>query len=307
MSNWPNFFLIGAGKSGTTSLYHYAKQHPQIFMSPVKEPKYFALAGRMPEFTGRGDARIVPQTTTTEQAYLALFSGAGDKPVRGEASTIYLGGIEGTAQRLAGQIPAARIVAILRHPADRAYSAYMHLRRDGFETLESFQQALDAEPGRIRAGFYFHWHLRSRGYYARHLQPWYQCFPRTQVRVYLYEDLVASPLSLLADLFRFLRVDDSFQPDVSARHNQSGLPVNPRVQNFLTKQHPVKEWLKHFMPEEIGHRIISMVQPGIIGTPEMPAGVRAQLTDDFREDILQLQDLIGRDLSHWLSNGAEVA
>jgi hypothetical protein len=298
---WPNFFIIGAGKSGTTSLYHYVKQHPQVFMSPVKEPKYFALAGHPLDFTGPGDARIIPQTTTSVEAYLDLFKDAANKPVVGEASTIYLGGPEGTAQRVAEQVPSARIVAILRHPADRAYSAYMHLRRDGFETLESFQAALEAEPERVLNGYYFHWHLRSRGYYATYLQSWYECFPREQIRIYLYEDLTSSPSRLLADLFRFLGVDDSFMPDVSAHHNQSGLPHNARFQNFLTKQHPVKEWFKLFVPEHVGHRFISMIQPTVIGTPRIPHDVRTQLTQDFREEILHLQALIDRDLSHWLS------
>jgi len=300
MRRWPNFFVIGAAKSGTTSLYHYLKQHPQIYMSPVKEPKYFALEGHPLDFTSPGDERIRRQTTTTEEAYLALFAEAGDQPVVGEASTLYLGNIEGTARRLAERVPDARLVAIFRHPADRAFSAYMHLRRDGFETLESFQEALDAEPERIRQGYYYHWHLRARGYYARYLQDWYDAFPRERIRTYLYEDLSESPLDLMADLFRFLGVDDSFQPDVSARHNRSGLPRNQQVQNFLTKQHPVKEWLKRFVPERVGHRLISMVQPRLISTPGMPPEIRAQLTRDYREDILRLQDMIQRDLSHWL-------
>jgi len=307
MSRWPNFFIIGAGKSGTTSLYHYLKQHPQIFMCPVKEPKYFAYAGQPLNYTGPGDARIVPETTTTREAYLDLFRDAGSQPVVGEASTVYLGPIDGTAQRIAEQIPEARIVAILRQPADRAYSAYMHLRRDGFETLESFQQALDAEPERIRKGYYFHWHLKSRGYYARYLQPWYQYFPREQIRIFLYEDLDLSPFGLLADLFRFLDVDDAFKPDISARHNQSGLPHSLGVQKFLSKRHPVKELLKRVVPEHIGHRVISMIQPGMMTTPGIPAGIRSQLTEDFREDILELAALIERDLSQWLFIGHEGA
>lgn len=304
MNRWPNFFLIGAAKSGTTSLCYYLKQHPQIYMSPVKEPKFFALAGHPLDFTGPSDARIRPQTTTTEDAYLALFSEATDQAVRGEASTLYLGDIEGTAGRVAERVPEARIVAILRHPAERAFSAWMHLRRDGFETLDSFERALDAEPERIRQGYYYHWHLRSRGFYGRYLQDWYDAFPREQIRIYLYEDLNAAPLGLTADLFRFLGVDDSIEPDISARHNQSGLPRNQQLQNFLTKRHPLKEWLKRFVPERVGHRLISMVQPGLIATPRMSPEVRAQLTAEYREDILRLQDLIQRDLSHWLAGAA---
>jgi hypothetical protein len=304
MNRWPNFFVIGAGKSGTTSLYHYLKQHPQIFMSPVKEPKYFAFAGQELNFTGPGDQRVIPQTTTTSDAYLDLFKDAGDKPIVGEASTIYLNTGE-TARRMAEQVPLARLVAVLRHPADRAYSAYMHLRRDGYESLETFAAALAAEPHRIREGYYYHWHLRARGYYGRQLQAFYEQFPRNQIKVYLFEDFFDQPYRVLADIFQFLGVDDSFRPDISARHNQSGIPRNQSVQNFLTRPHPLKEWVKRFIPERIGHRMISVMQRGVVATPGLAPEIRARLTEDFREDILLLQDLIQRDLSHWLSSGGQ--
>jgi hypothetical protein len=299
MKPWPNFFVIGAGKSGTTSLYHYLKQHPQIFMSPVKEPKFFAATAQKLEFNGPGDGRVIPKTITSEEAYLELFADAGDEPLRGEASTIYLGS-EGTAENMARRVPHARLVAILRHPADRAYSAFMHLRRDGYETLESFQDALDAEDERIQQGYYYHWHLRSRGYYGRHLKPYFDNFPREQIRIFLYEDLSDSSEDVLAEIFRFLDVDDSFVPDTSARHNQSGVPRNQSMQDFLTRSNPVKEWLKGVIPERLGHRVISMIQGGLISRPELSPFIRARLTEDFRADILQLQDLIQRDLSQWL-------
>lgn len=300
MTRWPNFFVIGAGKSGTTSLYHYLKQHPQIFMSPVKEPKYFALAGQSLDFRGPGDQRIVPQTTNTRESYLDLFKGASDEPILGEASTIYLNTGD-TARRMAEQVPGAKLVAILRHPADRAYSAYMHLRRDGYETLPSFSEALEAEPHRAREGYYYHWHLRSRGYYGRQLKTYYDRFPASQIRVYLYEDFSGSPRRVLTDIFRFLGVDDSFMPDISARHNQSGIPRSQSVQNFLTRSHPLKEWLKSIVPEGVGHRAISLLQPRVIERPGLSPELRARLTEEYREDILQLQDLIQRDLSAWLT------
>jgi hypothetical protein len=200
MTRWPNFFVIGAGKSGTTSLYHYLKQHPQIFMSPVKEPKYFSLAGQSLNFKGPGDQRIVAQTTTTLEGYLELFRDAADEPILGEGSTIYLN-TDDTARRIAEQVPDAKLVAILRHPADRAYSAYMHLRRDGYETLQTFSEALEAESGRVRAGYYYHWYLRSRGYYGRQLKTYYDQFPPNQIKVYLYEDFSDSPHQVITDIF----------------------------------------------------------------------------------------------------------
>jgi len=293
--------VIGAGKSGTTSLYHYLKQHPQIFMSPVKEPKYFSLAGQSLNFKGPGDQRIVAQTTTTQEGYLELFRDAADEPILGEGSTIYLN-TDDTARRMAEQVPDAKLVAILRQPADRAYSAYMHLRRDGYETLQSFSEALEAESGRVLEGYYYHWYLRSRGYYGRQLKTYYDQFPANQIKVYLYEDFSDSPHQVMTDIFRFLGVDDSFKPDISARHNQSGIPRNRSMQDFLTKAHPLKEWLKRVVPERLGHRAISLLQPRVMARPGLSPELRSRLTEDYREDILLLQDLIQRDLSHWLSS-----
>lgn len=268
-------------------------------MSPVKEPKYFTAISEKLDFNGPGDKRVIQDTVTTENAYLDLFKGAGEGQLLGEASTIYLSSL-GTAERMAAEVPHARLIAVLRHPADRAFSAFMHLRRDGYETLESFEDALDAESERIRQGYYYHWHLRSRGYYGRYLATYYDHFPREQIKVILYEDFAASPGIVLADIFRFLGVDDSFMPDTSARHNQSGIPHSRSVQKFLTGSHPVKEWLKNFVPERLGHRVISMMQPSLVSRPGMSPRIRARLTEDYCEDIIQLQELIRMDLSHWL-------
>lgn len=269
-------------------------------MSPVKEPKFFTLAAQNLTFHGPGDQRIIPETIASEEAYLDLFKDAGNAPIRGEASTIYLSS-EGTAEHMARRVPEARIVAVLRHPADRAYSAFMHLRRDGFETLDSFQDALDAEPKRIERGYYYHWHLRSRGYYGRYLQTYYEKFPREQIKIFLYEDFQSSVQEVLSETFRFLEVDESFRPDVSARHNQSGIPRNQALQTFLTKPHPVKELLKGVIPEGLGHKIISKMQPRLVSRPDLSGDTRERLTAGYREDILVLQELIQRDLSHWLT------
>jgi hypothetical protein len=100
----PNFFIIGAAKSGTTSLYHYLRQHPEIFMSPVKEPRYFALAGHPLDFRGPGDERLRQLTTTTLDAYLQLFAGVRNEPAVGEASVLYLHH-EDAAEAIAHHVP----------------------------------------------------------------------------------------------------------------------------------------------------------------------------------------------------------
>ena len=298
----PNFIIIGAGKSGTTSLYHYLRQHPQIFMSAIKEPKFFALEGDNLDFRGPGDRQVLlKDTIVRREDYLQLFNGADGAKAIGEASTIYMN--EGdTAEKIAESIPDVRIIAILRHPADRAFSAYMHLRRDGRETIRDFSQALALEPERIRQGYYFHWHYLSRGFYCRQLERYYRVFPPDQIKIYLYEDFARDTSAVLEDIFRFLRVDLGFPVDTTVRHNQSGIPRNPGLHRLLIKSNPVKEWLKHLIPETLGHRIIFKLQQRNVKGEALMSDIRHKLTEIFREDITGLQKLIKRDLSSWLQD-----
>ena len=175
MSNWPNFFVIGAGKAGTTSLYYYLKQHPEIFMSRFKEPKFFALEGHTLDFKGPYDDRICRGTTTDLVDYLQLFEQVKEESAIGEASTIYLGDARAPGA-IAHRVPDAKVVAILRHPAERAFSAFQHLLRDGYEPLSSFEEALDAEPQRAADGWYVQYNYKGRGFYGRHLQRYFDRF-----------------------------------------------------------------------------------------------------------------------------------
>lgn len=268
-------------------------------MSRFKEPKFFALEGHSLDFKGPFDDRIRRGTTTSLEAYLALFEPVKDEKAIGEASTVYLGDPRAPGA-IAERIPDARIVAILRHPAERAFSAHQHLLRDGYELLSDFEKALDAESQRATDGWYVQYQYKGRGFYGRYLQHYFDLFEKKQIRIYLYEDFVGRPGWMLADLFAFLGVDSGFGPDMSPRHNVSGQARSARLQRWLTRSHPLKEALKKWIPEEWGHRLISRVQPFNVARSVLGAKTRRNLINSYRDDIKLLQDLIGRDLSHWL-------
>lgn len=296
---WPNFLVIGTGRAGTTSLYHYLAQHPQIFMSPVKEPKFFALEGHPLDFRGPGDDRIRAETTTTAAGYHRLFDGVRGEVAIGEASTLYLS--HPTAPTaIARCLPAVKLIVVLRDPAERAHSAFQHLTRDGYEPETSFDDALRDEPRRIAEGWYYFWYYRDRGFYHRDLSRYFQLFGRRQIRVLLYEDLHQDPLGALEGCFRHLGVDPGFRPDVAARHNPSGRARSPRLQRFLARRHPLKEAAKALVPERLGHRLISWLQPSNLIRPPLQPATRARLVEGYREDTLRLASLVDRDLSSWL-------
>jgi hypothetical protein len=168
----PNFLIIGAQKSGTTSLYNYLKQHPQIFMPRLKEPHFFTYEGQLPPH---------PSVVTSWQDYRALFADARDEIAVGEASPSYLHG-EQAPRRIAHYFPTIKLIAILRNPADRAFSNWMHNVSYGREELD-FGQALQAEERRIQEGVGYLFWYRYKGFYHRHLTRYLALFDRTQLRV----------------------------------------------------------------------------------------------------------------------------
>ncbi len=295
----PNFLVIGAAKGGTTALHRYLKQHPQIFMSPRKELRFFPFENNPPDYRGPGDEADAASMTIRLEDYVAQFEGSDDYPARGEISPLYLY-LPQTAERIRHYVPDAKIIAILRQPAERAYSHYLMIKRDGLETL-SFADALAAEDKRVADRWGHRWHHRRRGFYAAQLKPYFANFKREQIKIYLYEDYISDPVGFAQDIFRFLNVDDTFVPDMSVRHNESRLPRSRSLQVFLTEPRAAKNLFKTFIPARWSRRIGDRLRSNNLTRPPLSAEMRRQLTEVYREDIEELQGMLGRDLSHWLT------
>lgn len=291
----PNFLIIGAAKAGTTAISSYLNQHPQIYMSPVKEPHFFSWMGTSIEFQGPGDRTAHEASILDLNVYENLFQDISDEIAIGEASTSYLY-IPEAAPRIKHYIPEVKLIAILRNPVDRAHASFLHLIRDGHETLLDFSEALKAEASRIQDNWMPLWHYKQRGFYYSQLRRYYDLFPAEQIRVYLYDDLSQNVNHLLTDLFQFLGVDDTFSPDMTSRPNASGIPKNKLLHSFLSKNNPVKSILRPLIPAQTRQTI----RKNNLEKPTISAEIRAELIDQYRDDILQLQALIERDLSAWL-------
>lgn len=294
----PNFLIIGAAKAGTTSIYHYLKQHPQIYMCPGKEPRFFALEGEKLDF--RGPTPGINQTSiTTWEPYCQLFQEVTTETAIGEASTIYLSSPK-APDRIKHHLPDVKLIAILRDPSERAFSSYMHLIRDGYETL-GFAEAIEAEAIRIKENWQPLWYYKERGFYYKQLQRYFAIFRPEQIKIYLYEDLAADSTAVIQDIARFLGVDDTFTPDLT-RKNVSGIPKNRLLQNLLTKKNPIKSVFKPLLPKPLRQRVLQSLSKQNLGPkPALSPEMRQQLVAIYREDILKLQELIQRDLSQWLT------
>ena len=152
----PNFLIIGSAKAGTTSLHYYLNQHPEIYMTAVKEPRFFALEGKNLNFSGPDKDIINSTSVTTYEEYIALFEEVSSEKAIGETSPLYLYS-EKAIQRIHHYLPDVKLIVILRNPIDRAFSCYTHLLREGYESL-SFADSLKAEEGRIHDNWAHLWH-----------------------------------------------------------------------------------------------------------------------------------------------------
>lgn len=295
MNQLPNFLIIGAAKGGTTSLYYYLDQHPQIYMSPLKEPRFFALEGEELNFQNP-DQSINHTSVTSLSEYYKLFEGVTDEIAIGEASPLYLYS-EKAVERIDHYVPDAKLIAVLRNPIDRAYSCYKHLIAQ--ETL-SFAEALREEDNRIQKKWAHLWHYRRGGYYYAQLKRYFDKFDHQKLKIYLFDDLIANPLDVIQDLFSFLEVDNSFAPEMTHK-NVSNNPKVKVLQNILSERNTLRTFAKQVVPEQLRVSVAEKVRNwNSKEFNSIPADVKKQLTEDYRDDVLNLQDLIGRDLSHWL-------
>jgi len=303
----PTFLIIGAAKAGTTSLYHYLRQHPSIFMPAVKEPRFFAYLDDPPTMEGPGDAESneAAGAVYTPDAYRALFADAEDGQAVGEASVNYLYS-ETAPRRIAEHLPDAHLFAVLRNPIERAYSHYLHLLRSGREPLRDFEAALEAEEERRKKGWEWSWHYTRMGFYHEQLTRYLDYVDRDQLTVYLFDDFTADNLAVTQDIFRTLGVDDSFVPETSLTHEKTGVPISDWFQRFLLDpDHPVRRASRYVLSEEMRTWGLKVLKNLNLSKPPMEPAVRERLAALYADDVHRLESLLDRDLSHWLAPAPE--
>ena len=293
----PNFLMIGAQKAGTTAIHAYLSQHPQVFTSEFKEPGFFAFEGGRLSFAGP-NVRPERYNVRDIERYKQLFRKVGNRPRAGEASTIYMY-VPQAAERIRHYIPNAKLIAVLRDPVDRAYSAYRHLVRDGSESL-SFEEGLAAEPSRMAANWRPGYHYKQLGFYYAQLRRYFELFSREQIAVYTYDEFKADPQALLKSMFVFLDIDPDFQPDMSVRHNVSGIPKSRLLHAIIGRPSRAKDLAKRLLPAGAKRLHATLMSRNIqVSEPKIARHTEQALREEYREDLLRLESLLGRDLSAW--------
>jgi hypothetical protein len=320
----PNFLVIGAMRSGTTSLHNYLNQHPDIFMSPRKEPHFFSyenyplqkyresmeISLRQYNETARRIRKRYELPVTRLEEYSKLFKKATYQTAIGESSASYLY-FSRSIDRIKHSLPQVKLIALLRNPVDRAYSNFIFLRRNNREQIPEFSAALQAEDQRISQNWPPGYFYKHRGFYYKQLEPYYQQFDRSRIRVYLFDNFRSDPLGVLRDIFRFLGVDQSFVPDTTIKFNPSSSvilqPKSALVNHLFNRPNSFRTLAKLILPGRLFHSAkLLMARKDIAGArlmhcPPLSGEIRKQLQNEYKNDIIKLQDLIGQDLSRWLS------
>ena len=289
--NQPNFMIIGAMKAATTSLYTYLIQHPDIFMTSIKEPKFFNNLSKDPLLNPEG--KRFNKITTFDQ-YYSLFSKVNGETAIGEASPSYLFD-KNCAKLICKSLPKVKLIVILRQPAERAYSNFLHSRRSGKENNTSFEMALQEINNNPKKHCYI-----EKGFYTEQLTRYFDLFPHQNIKILLFEDVIKKPVEASKEVFKFLNVDEDFVPEIK-RQNQSGLPrgilgwllMKARYYNLLPNI-----TFSSFLPPFVIKYIFNKVYKK---PPQLDVTLKKQITKKYyNREIRKLEKLISRDLCHWI-------
>jgi len=279
----PDFFLVGAPKAGTTALHAALAAHPQLYLSPVKEPKFYLCDGRRPprgEHRGPGDAHSRNEWIWRRERYEALFATAPEGALRGESTPFYLSDPAALA-RIRRDRPDARLVAVLRDPVDRAYSNWMHLWSDGLEPEPDVVRAVAAEDARRAAGWAPFWHYRRLGRYGEQVEALYRIFPREQVHLLRYRDLVDDPAEAIGAVCTFLgvRADD---PPLPRPENTRPFAPDGRRTRRLARAARAGAWAGQWFPPQ-AWRVAARPVLWALQNQDVP---RPRLTPPQRAELL---------------------
>ncbi|MEW9552143.1 sulfotransferase [Nonomuraea sp. NPDC050783] len=286
----PDFLIAGVPKAGTTALHTALQQHPELYLSTIKEPKFFLTDGPPPERGGPGDAETYREHVWRREEYEALFEDAPPGTLTGESTPFYL--YDAAAQRrIRALIPDVRIVVTLRDPVERAHSNWTHLWSAGLEPIGDLVRACEAEPERIAAGWAHFWHYLSLGRYGEQLARLFELFPREQVLILRYRDIVDRPAETLDLICAHLGV-------------RQGLLAEVPRQNVTAHPDP---GARHAVLSTLARRLPALAKPieGLLqhrGQARRPLSweQRRRLIPYFAEDVALLQRVTGEDFSDWL-------
>jgi hypothetical protein len=301
--------MIGAGKSGTTAINQIIQEHPEVYMSPVKEPNYFALDGET-KITGYDSEdpdgfQHYPQSITRYEDYLALFSDVGNEKIIGDCSNMYQYSKK-AADNIKRVIPKVKLLGVFRNPAERLYSRYLHLLRQNRVPTEHFIDCFDRDSLWWKKN-----DLIQEGFYHKHMSYYYELFDSNQIKIMLYDDFKKNPLEFMREIFNYLEIDENFKPNTSQKLNVGGKIKNQYLNNFIGEESVIRKSIQRISPKFVDWSRENKYLKNIVFSARNKNLVRSKLENEiknrltneiYKEDIIRFAKLTNKNLDHWLVN-----
>lgn len=300
MTRKPDFFIVGAPRCGTTAMYEYLRQHPEIFMPERKEPHFFG-----------SDLTVTPKFvyyTRDIQEYCNLFATARNEKRIGEASTLYL-----KSRRAPAEIkkfsPAAKVIIMLRNPVDVIYSLHSHVVYIGEEEIKDFEGALEAERDRTLGlripkgnGLLDSLLYREVVKFSQQVERYFQIFGQDNVHIIIYDDLRDDTLGAYKGTLRFLGISSDFQPELGIIYENRR--ARSKVLQYMWANRPttVQRYLMDCTPPWLSQGVLKALK--LVGSRPasrlpMNSELQGRLKAEFKPEVERLSQLLGRDLTHW--------
>ena len=287
----PNFFIVGTPKAGTTSLYEYLQEHPDVYMSPIKETNYFSFE----EIEKQGLFYNEEHINSIDK-YLAQFADVRTEKAIGEASVSYLF-YDSVPDKIKNFNPHSKIIIVLRNPIERGFSHYLMDKRIGF-VKNKYDDIVHKKSNNKKAFLYYQQYV-ALGLYYEQLQRYFSVFDKKQILVLLYEDINQHIEEVVHNIYSFLEVDTSFKPDLNKKHNTFIAPKNPVIQHlykFKMVRNVAKRVFNNSFQHSIKNNFFSKEKK-----PVLDNGLKKDLIEIYRSDIDKTAELINRDLRSWYS------
>jgi hypothetical protein len=292
----PNFLIIGAQKAGTTSLINYLSKHPDIFVPEDKEISCFY-----------NDADY--NKRFIKYPFIRYYDNWKKEKYAGNAPVNLLYFAKTTSKLIYELNPSIKLIAILRNPIERLYSAYWFFVRCGLET-ESLDSALKRELYILKRGNFkelSNFTYVGHGFYYEQLMNFYKFFDRNQILVLLYDDFKNDPAQILKSIYNFLEVKEYINNDLlHKKYNVSSKARIQSIHNFVFRDHFIKYIYKRVIPEGLRYKVRLKFNKKILkrnleqfNYPPIQPSTKQYLLKVFEEPNNKLQSFIGRELSGW--------
>ncbi|HNQ12126.1 MAG TPA: sulfotransferase [Bacteroidia bacterium] len=311
-ANKVNLFIVGAAKAGTTSIAHYLEQHPDVFISAIKEPHFFSKddlqhdqfrsllkqrlqSHRIDEvINGKLNKKLHRAYIRKKEDYDRLFENANGHKIIGEASTSYLWS-NTAAKEIHQYNPQSKIIILLRNPIERAYSHYLMDRRMQY-TSQAFEKALREDDQALSKGWGINSMYVELGMYSIQVKRYLDIFSVSQVKIILFDDLKKDSKKVLNEIYHFLDIG-AYTVQQDHIKNVARIPRN-FIANQLLRSVRLRKFIRESMLSKISPYFDRLIYTEK-NLPGIPLNAQKDLSIRFKSDIENLSNLLNIDLSHW--------